>query len=63
MACWKTGILSGNIMAFFKIVEVAKELRDLEPRALAYISAVSKTPKEQFRCYIWKQSNIQHWNF
>ena len=46
-----------------KIVEVAKELRDLEPRALAYISAVSKTPKEQFRCYIWKQSNIQHWNF
>ena len=33
-----------------KIVEVAKELRDLEPRALAYISAVSKTPKEQFRC-------------
>ena len=29
-----------------KIVEVAKELRDLEPRALAYISAVSKTPKE-----------------
>ena len=39
------------------------ELRDLEPRALAYISAVSKTPKEQFRCYIWKQSNIQHWNF
>ena len=20
-------------------------------------------PKEQFRCYIWKQSNIQHWNF
>ena len=46
-----------------KIVEVAKELRDLEPRALAYISAVSKTPKEQFRYYIWKQSNIQHWNF
>ena len=46
-----------------KIVEVAKELRDLEPRALAYISAVSKTPKKQFRCYIWKQSNIQHWNF
>lgn len=46
-----------------KIVEVAKELRDLEPRALAYISAVSKTPKEQFRCYIWKQSIIQHWNF
>lgn len=46
-----------------KIIEVAKELRDLEPRALAYLSAISKTPKEQFRCYTWKQSNSQHWNF
>lgn len=46
-----------------KIVEVAKELRDLEPRALAYLSAISKTPKEQFRCYTWKQLNSQHWNF
>ena len=32
-----------------KIVEITKELRDLEPRALSYISAISKTPKEQFR--------------
>lgn len=46
-----------------KIVEVAIGLRDLEPRALAYISAISKTPKEQFRCYTWQQSNPQHWNF
>ena len=47
----------------FKIVEVTKEMRDLEPRALAYISAISKTPKEQFRCYAYRQLNPQHWNF
>lgn len=46
-----------------KIVEVAKGMRDLEPRALAYISAISKTPKEQFRCYTYQQLNPQHWNF
>lgn len=46
-----------------KITEAAKEMRDLEPRALAYISAISKTPKEQFRCYTYQQLNPQHWNF
>ena len=29
---------------------------------LAYIAAISKTPKEQFRCYTWKQLNPQPWN-
>jgi hypothetical protein len=43
-----------------KIVEVAKGLRDLEPRALAYIAAISKTPKEQFKGY---KSRSLHWNF
>lgn len=45
-----------------KIVETAKGLRSLEPRTLAYIAAISKTPKEQFRCYTWKQLNPQPWN-
>lgn len=46
-----------------KIVELAMTFRDLEPRALAYLSAISQTPKEKFRCYIYQQSNPQHWNF
>lgn len=46
-----------------RIIEIAKTFRDLEPRALAYLSAISQTPKEQFRCYIYQQSNPQHWNF
>lgn len=29
-----------------QIVEIVKELRCLEPRALAYIAAISKTPKK-----------------
>ena len=31
-----------------RIVEIAKGFRELEPRALAYLSAISQTPKEQF---------------
>ena len=46
-----------------RIVELAKTFRDLEPRALAYLCAISRTPKEQFRCYTYQQSNPQHWNF
>lgn len=45
-----------------QIVEIVKELRCLEPRALAYIAAISKTPKKKFRCYTWKQLNPQLWN-
>lgn len=46
-----------------RIIEIAKTFRDLEPRALAYLSAISQTPKEQFRCYTYQQSSPQHWNF
>ena len=34
-----------------EIVKVSKNLRTLEPRALSFISTVSGTPIDQFRCY------------
>ena len=46
-----------------EIVKVTKQLRTLEPRALAFISTVSQTPVEQFRCYNTRQSNPEHCNF
>lgn len=46
-----------------KIVAVTKELRSLEPRALSFISTVSNTPIEQFRCFSTRQSNPEHCNF
>lgn len=45
-----------------QIVEAAKSLRTLEPRALSYIAAISNTPKEDFRCYTTKQLNPELWN-
>ena len=46
-----------------EIVKVTKRLRTLEPRALAFISTVSQTPVEQFRCYNTRQSNPEHCSF
>ena len=46
-----------------KIVSVTRNLRSLEPRALAFISTISHTPKEQFRCYSIRQLNPEHCNF
>jgi hypothetical protein len=42
---------------------LACQFRSLEPRALAFISNVTKIPIDQFRCYTIKQSTPQHWNF
>lgn len=46
-----------------RIVSVCKNLRTLEPRALSFISTISQTPQEQFRCYSTRQSNPEHCNF
>lgn len=46
-----------------KIVNVSKQLRSLEPRALSFISTVSNTPINQFRCYSTRQSIPPHCSF
>lgn len=46
-----------------EIAKLAKQFRQLDTKTLAFISAISNTPKEEFRCYNTKQSNQPHWNF
>ena len=45
-----------------KIAEVSKELRSLDPKSLAFISLISRTPRTEFRCYTTRQSNPTLWN-
>lgn len=45
-----------------KIVSLCRNLRTLDDVALAFISGISNTPKESFRCYHTKQSNHTLWN-
>ena len=45
------------------IVETAKNLRSLEPTALAFVACIGNIKKESFRCFTWKQSNPTHWAY
>jgi len=45
------------------IAKEAKYFRELDKKALSFVSFVSKTPIEEFRCYNYQQSIPQHWNF
>ena len=46
-----------------RIAEVAQSFRDLDKKALSFISHISKIPTESFRCYNFQQSIPPHWNF
>nr|WP_129732211.1 hypothetical protein [Parabacteroides goldsteinii] len=52
-----------SYMSIDEIASFAKNFRQLDPKTLSFISTISNTPKEEFRCYITKQSIPQHWNF
>jgi len=44
------------------IIEVALKLRSLSPLNLAFISCIADIPKEEFRCYKWKQLIQRPWD-
>lgn len=51
-----------STIGLHEIVDTCKRLRSLDPKALAFISLISKTPIEEFRCYTTRQLNPTLWN-
>ncbi len=54
------------IKKYYGLDEITRQsqlFRDLDPKALAFISQLSGVPKQQFKCYTTKQLIPQHWNF
>jgi hypothetical protein len=45
------------------IKAVALNIRSLAPKSLAFLSIVTDTPKEFFRCYTLTQSKTTHWHY
>ena len=45
------------------IVDTAKRLRSLDPKALSFICTITNTSPEEFRCYNTKHSSHQLWSF
>lgn len=45
------------------LAEIAKNIRSLMPKSLAFIATVTDTKISDYRCYKSAQSNPPHWNF
>ncbi|MBR1546484.1 MAG: hypothetical protein IJ633_06800 [Prevotella sp.] len=45
-----------------KIVEECKQIRTLDPVCLSFITTISHTNKEDYRCYHFRQSFPTLWN-
>ena len=45
-----------------RIVDVCRQLRTLDTVCLSFISTISDTKKESYRCYHTAQSNATPWN-
>ena len=56
-------ILLKNDLGIKKIGETAIKIKDLDDRALSFISMLTKIPEDQFICYSINQSQPKHWNF
>ena len=52
-----------NHYGISQIIEEAIQFRELDKKALSFISFISDTQIENFRCYNYQQSIPQHWNF
>jgi hypothetical protein len=46
-----------------KIAECAMSFRELDNKALSFVSFLSGKPINKFRCYNYQQSIPPHWNF
>jgi hypothetical protein len=47
--------LMRNYYGMDRIKQIAQGLRSLSPKALSFISVMTHTPREQFRCYTQTQ--------
>ena len=54
------------IYSYYGIDEIAKvvmNIRYLDKKSIAFVSLLSKIPKENFLCYTTRQLNQTHWEF
>lgn len=60
---WNDWLLIKEKYGLQTISMEAQQFRELDPKALAFISQLSEVPKEKFRCYTIRQLTNPHWNF
>jgi hypothetical protein len=60
---WEDWLLLEHLYGLETITNDAKAYRELGLKSLAFISVLSHVPIENFRCYTFRQSTPEHWNF
>ena len=60
---WNDWLLIKNKYGLQTIIIETQRFRELDPKALAFVSVLSEVPKEKFRCYTTRQLTAPHWNF
>ena len=60
---WEDWKIILNHYGLNQIASIARNLRSLFPKSLAFISTVSHIPEDQFRCYKHLQSKNKLWHF
>ena len=58
---WADWRLLCRYLGIARIIEIARTLRTLDPKALAFLSVVGHVRRESFRCYTPKQSTPSSW--
>lgn len=46
-----------------EIGQIATQLRDMDPRSMAFVALLTGIDIKKFRCYTFQQSNPPHWHF
>jgi len=62
MGMWDDWVILRNVYSLQGIADIAKTLRCIDAVSLNFISLVSSTPIEEFRCYTERRLNPTLWN-
>ncbi len=52
-----------SYLTISEISDICADFKDLDNKALSFISTLSKKPRDKFLCYNSKQSTNPHWIF
>ncbi|MDR2835263.1 MAG: hypothetical protein LBV69_03560 [Bacteroidales bacterium] len=60
---WEDWLFIRKYYGLEKIKNLALAIRSMERKSLAFISTMTQTPENEFRCYEQIQSKDTHWYF
>ncbi|MDR1592378.1 MAG: DUF2333 family protein [Prevotellaceae bacterium] len=60
---WDDWKIIRDYYGLIQVRDIAKDLREMFAKSLSFISTITQTPEDQFRCYKLLQSKDTHWSY